>query len=610
MSQQKQALSVFQLLLVCVLSALVFGLFNAERQPVTSADPVAEPSPDGRMPVVAAEAGQLLRALWREETLLPCLLYGFGFVLWPLLWGLSRKPRATALQRAQQAVGDVGRHLPLGHVDACFFGHSTLEPMFRQTWERLLAAYSELVGEPVTTKYPLLVLVFEEGRAYEAFLNDRPSTAGVYRTVGGREIVICEQWSLDRSIEPEQLLGWLLADYLFDCQKHFRAPAGLAAMLGWLLTSDGDARLAFSIHRMLRAALDRNEPCLQDNPLVTSVPESARHAIYWNCQAAALAQYLAGAKFTTRREQFTSFLRELSKREALEVVLERNYACSLSALTENWHCWEVMQPIEQYDPPPASLRRHVAEKVVPLVLDPTVSRDRRLEAIRHLGTGGDVTVGAVLIELLQAAEDIAARAADREPVAGSEFALPYRADSAEPQTLQAEASWALELLSGEAFGCEVQPWREWWERVRFEVPACESECEQAAVVPGRGSVAAGKFPAAAVAAPLPTGWISPPRRLKLCWALLIVGGVLAVIPAVFGALCLEGLLSWLSYASLAIGSGAIATGAGRELRGLPAVALLLVLSLCSLNVVSAVLGLVALLLSRHTQVQQYLRLQV
>ncbi|MCY2987414.1 MAG: hypothetical protein NTY19_06055 [Planctomycetota bacterium] len=417
-------------------------------------------------------------------------------------------------------------------TNACFFGHSTLEPLFRQTWERLLAAYSELVGEPVTAKYPLLVLIVEEGRAYEAFLNDRPPTAGVYRTVGRREIVICEQWSLDRSIEPEQLLGWLLADYLFDCQKRFRAPAGLAAMLGWLLTSDGDARLSFSIHRMLRAALDRNEPCLQDNPLVTSVPKSARHAIYWNCQAAALALYLAGAKFTTRREQFTSFLRELSKRDALEVVLERNYACSLSALTENWHCWEVMQPIEQYDPPPARLRRHVAEKVVPLVLDPTVSRDRRLEAIRHLGTGGDVTVGGVLIEVLQAAEDIAACDADRESVAGSEFTEPYRADSAEPQTLRAEASWALELLSGEAF------------------------------------------------------------------------------PAVFGVLCLDGLLSWLSYASLAIGGGAIATGAGRELRGLPAVAMLLVLSLCSLNVVSAGLGLGALLLSRHAQVQQYLRLQI
>ena len=104
MSQQKQALSVFQLLLVCVLSALVFGLFSTSRQPVTSANPVADLSPDDHVPVVAAEIGQLLRTLSREETLLPCLLYGVGFVLWPLLWGLSRKPTAPALKRVQQAV--------------------------------------------------------------------------------------------------------------------------------------------------------------------------------------------------------------------------------------------------------------------------------------------------------------------------------------------------------------------------------------------------------------------------------------------------------------------------------------------------------------------------
>lgn len=596
------------------------GQLRAEWGPLTSASAehaLTAMSPDGRVLAVVQETGlsfyeagtgRLLSSVSREDRFLGGVLYGLGFVLWPLLWGLSRKrPRETAIRRAQQAAGEAGHHLQFGPVTACFFGRSTLAPILRQTWDSVLAAYSELAGESVAADVPLLVLVFEQDRAYRAFWNGPPPAAGVYRTGGRREIVLCEQWALDRSIEPERLLGGLLADYLFDCQKRFRASEGLAAVLGWLLTSDGEARRAASIHRMLRAALDRNEPCLQDNPLLTVLPESPRDAIYWRCQAASLAQYLAGAKLTTRREQFTQFLRELSKREALEPVLERRFGCRLSDLIENWRCWEVMQPIEQYDPPPERLRRHVAEHVLPLVREATASWDRRLEAIRHLGMSGDVDVGGVLIEMLRTAETTVAHGADSEPLAGVESDRPSRSAAAELQAFREEATWALELLSGEAFGDDVPAWQGWWERVRIQAPACASAEVQFGC--DTEASAGAPEPKAVVAVPPPAGWLAPPGRLQFCWALLVIGGALAVVPAVFGILCLDGLLSWLSYVNLAVGSVAIAVGASRELHGLHTAAILLALSLCSLNVVSAAFGLVAVVLGRHAQVKEYLRLQ-
>lgn len=376
-------------------------------------------------------------------------LYLLGHWVWRLTVWPSKGTLERNVKRATEVAGMPGRRVEFGPVTAIFFGSSQFDLTLQQEYEAVLERFSKLAGEPVEPRDPLLVLVFERPEIFDAYFQGHMPLGGAYWTFRGRQIIMCEQTSLDRLTEPRRVLRILFGHYFWEQYKRFLAEPWLQMIVSRLAATDSEPDVLCRDHRAIRVWQQRDaasiEPGLLTMPqceaarlmLDTHQPENFRRSTCYGYQMASLADFLAGPHSGKRREQFQAFLRDLKRGERSVDAFVRHFGHGFDQLMREWHAWALTQEIRPYDPPPPIVRRHIKEQLVPLIADKDAPLDERSEAIRHMGAGAYPTCAYVLIDLLR---------------------------SGDASALRDEAVWALERISGETHGDDAAAWQEWWER--------------------------------------------------------------------------------------------------------------------------------------------------
>ena len=166
-----------------------------------------------------------------------------------------------------------------------------------------------------------------------------------------------------------------------------------------------------------------------------------RRFAQFDAQSWSLVEFLGGqASPEERRRRFRAFLHDLQAKAPDEEVFERHFGHGFGPLLDGWREWVLGQGIGSHEPPPPHIQEALTERLIPLVRNPQARIMDRIQAIRDMGRVGYVLGADTLIDLLQDGD----------------------------QTLKEELVWALEAISGLAWGDDPDRWRAWWDDLAVE----------------------------------------------------------------------------------------------------------------------------------------------
>jgi hypothetical protein len=171
--------------------------------------------------------------------------------------------------------------------------------------------------------------------------------------------------------------------------------------------------------------------------LVRGWYDPARFAefLQFNAQSWSVAEYLAGAGAPpARRDPFRTILRESPPQALDEATFERAFGYGFDSLLRDWRAWVESQGIGAFTAPPEPIREALTSRILPLIEDFRAPVLNRIAAIRDMGRVGYAFGADTLIALLR-----------------HEQGMPRE-----------EPIWALQSISGRAWGDDPDRWDAWW----------------------------------------------------------------------------------------------------------------------------------------------------
>ena len=172
--------------------------------------------------------------------------------------------------------------------------------------------------------------------------------------------------------------------------------------------------------------------------------------------------------------------------------------------------------------------------------------------------------------------------------------------------LRREAAESLEFVSGELWGDNLPQWQAWWQSLPAAVRGDDEHHAMSRMISGAATNQAMEEIAFGPLVMQPSSPSQPPPQLKACWALMIVGGVIALVIPIAVIFFASPVIYPMIYYSLFAGVAAIVHGVAREPRRLRFIAQLQSFNVMTCDLINLTFGLVEQLMLRHPQVRQYL----
>ena len=167
-----------------------------------------------------------------------------------------------------------------------------------------------------------------------------------------------------------------------------------------------------------------------------------------DAQIHSFMEFLCGAGSTSeRRLAFQKFLADPRRCKRQEEALVASFGCSPEKLLDDWRGWVEQLGVGEHAAPPAEYAEVLASGPVATIKNEQSPLVERLRAIRRLGREGFVVGADALIDVLRRG----------------------------PAELAAEATWALEAISGQPLGADVARWEAWRAGLPCEVIGAGAE---------------------------------------------------------------------------------------------------------------------------------------
>jgi hypothetical protein len=356
-----------------------------------------------------------------------------------------------ALAVARKSAGEAGRVARNG-PDTCWYsGAADPVPMLQEQREISRKRFESLLAK-VETERPLRIFCFGKldslVKYHWHFSFATGDLTGFY--LGGRHpaITISTQILPHRLADPERTARILFSYYFMEMFKNFFPPPWLSHGLGNVLASGGDGAELAHLNRRMLASLTRGTSLASADLLHYKPRAAVRHLNRWHehgifahyaqfsAQSWSLVEYLAGMQAPEGfRVRFRAFAQDLGPKQPADDALRHHFGCGFEELVENWKKWVVARGIGTHEPAPPALRDALLERVIPTVRDRQAKIMDRIQAIRDMGRVGYALGADALIDLLRPGSEVP----------------------------QEEIVWALEAISGMAWGDEQKRWKTWWE---------------------------------------------------------------------------------------------------------------------------------------------------
>jgi hypothetical protein len=390
---------------------------------------------------------------------LPAVLF-VVLVSLTLIRGSRMRGEAFILASARKAAGDDGEVLRPAQATVWYSGPTNPVPQLIQQMEATRTRLESLITRELVSQPPPRILCFEKRSAFQKFL--QPSFAhlstwlktldGIYLVPPHRILALCTEDVPGRVVDRDKTTHALFCSYFMSETSPDNRPAPwLQRGISKTLVSDPDDRAR--LNRKMLVSLSRGTSLatdlfkLNDAELVKLIKGWSDHRNFarleqFSAESWSVFEYLGGTQATAERQDgFRAFLNENhSKGESeSEETFKRHFGFGFDQLFERWRAWVQEQGIGTFAPLSPLIQDGLLNRVIPLVEDSQAKREDRILAIRNMGIEGYVLGADALIGLLQV-------------------------DDAIPRE---EVVWALEAISGMAYGDDKDRWATW----RSDLPA-------------------------------------------------------------------------------------------------------------------------------------------
>jgi hypothetical protein len=365
------------------------------------------------------------------------------------LW-LSRSERYV-LTRARKSAGEAGEEARLGPITIWYSGPTDPVPMLQEQMETSRLRFEDLFGEVPETGPPLRILCFSQRSAFVAFhrqnLSNLWNLDGLYAPGPARTITLSTEVVPYRLADPERTARSLFVYYFLEATKGYLPRPWLQQGITNVLASGGDGDERARLNRKMIASLSRGTALdaelfrIKPGALVKLVRRWYDHHSFekfaqFNAQSWSLVEYLGGEEAPEeRRGRFRAFYHDLQAKVPDEEVFERHFGHGFVPLLDGWREWVLGRGIGSHEAPPPHFRDALTDRIIPIIKDPQAKFMDRIQAIRDMGRVGYALGVDSLIDLLREGEVV-----PRE-----------------------EIVWALEAISGQAWGDDPDRWTEWWD---------------------------------------------------------------------------------------------------------------------------------------------------
>jgi hypothetical protein len=364
-------------------------------------------------------------------------------------WRLRFEKPTLAL--ARKSARDEGTIARTGPLTIWWSGPTDPVPLVTEQMETVRRRFEHLIDEPVDTP-PLRLLIFSERRAFAAYHRNIVSEKGIYDCLyvprPTRALTLSTEVPRFRMVDPARSLRSGFVLYLLETYKGFAPSPWLQSGISTLLASDsgGDARE--QINRRMKVAIASganlnaaqffsNPSALQMREQMGPLVDHSPFARVWQFkgQSCSVLEYLAGSDSPPDRlGRFRSLLSDLKPTGSQEAVFERHFGHGFAALLEQWQSWVLEQGPGNDPIPPPEVRAAIIDRLVPAIVDRSKKAHDRIVAMRSLGSAGYVVGAGTLIDVLREGDD----------------------------RFTQTATWALESISGLAWGADPDRWSDWW----------------------------------------------------------------------------------------------------------------------------------------------------
>ncbi len=517
------------------------------------------------------------------------------FIAFLCITYLIKGPHYLTLRRLQQLTRDAGRIQRLGQLTFWFAGRSRIAGDISRYLDAVLDHAEALFDRPVEFKRRRLIACLDRQCDQDAYFGRHvPLAAAIPWTWTGRLGLVCEEAAIMQLVPPQQALRSVLAFSIVGEQKRGYLANWVATLLTHEITRDerrpAEVRAAIRRLRVLLARFPQWDPrdvffrSARERFQVLLAQEERPAWLEVRAEGdtlLTLGEMLLGPDAPAELRQKTlAWLRAVTTKDDPLATFTRDVGPMLDALLEQWRGWLAAHSGRPYDPLPAQSRWLWRDIALPMLANEELPIAMRQRMVRQLGAF-HVVAAPVLMELL-----------------------------GHPKIeLRREAAQALELLSGEPWGDDMARWQAWWQSVdpavrgeqnpdplsRMVAAAALDQPADSGVAPAPSSVSA---PGASAAA--------PPRELKICWGLMLVCGLNALLIPIALIFIIGPVLHPMLYYSLFVGVAAIVNAVTRETRRVSLVARLQMMNAVACDPINFVAGSIEQMLLRRPHVQRYL----
>src|SRR5262245_16775193 len=517
------------------------------------------------------------------------LFFAFGAITY-----LVKGRHFYTLRRLQQVARDVGRVQRIGKLTFWFAGRSRVAGNISRHLDAVLDNAETVFDRPVEFKRRRLIACLDRQCDQDAYFGRHvPLAAVIPWSWIDRVGLVCEETAIMQLVLPQHALRSVLTFSILSEQKRGYLAGWAATLLAQQITCDerrpAEVRAAIRRLKVLLVRFPQWDPrqifLRSTRERLALLLASDERPGWLEARAEAdlmltLGEMLLGLDAPMQRRQKTlAWLRVVAAKDDALATFARDVGLSLDDLLEEWRAWLAARSGLPYDALPGESRWLLRDVALPIVANEELPIAVRQRMVRQLGASC-VAIAPALMELL-----------------------------AHPKIeLRREAVLALEHLSGETWGDDSTRWQSWWQSLDPVVRGDQDPLGRmvAAAADGHPADALVIEPAANSVAPAAATPAAPPNELKICWGLMLVSGLNALLIPIALLFFVGPVIFPMVYFSLFVGVAAIASAVTHETRRTGVIANLQMMNAMACDPVNFVAGSIEQMLLRRPHVQRYL----